>query len=63
MTHKLAILFVATLALGGCWGGGAYQSTPVPAPAQSSPAQWPPASNPTPGRPDHDGDITHREIG
>jgi hypothetical protein len=63
MMPRLAMLIVAALALGGCWGGGAYQTSPVPTPADSNPMQWPPGPRPIPGMPDHDGDITHREIG
>lgn len=63
MTRRLAMLFAASFALGGCWGGGAYQSTPVPTPAQPSPTQWPPGNRPVPGMPDHDGDISARELG
>ena len=51
MRHLIAILALS-LALAGC-GGGAYRAPPA-APSPTAPV---------PGMPDHDGDISHRELG
>jgi hypothetical protein len=48
------VLLALSFSLAGCWGGGAsYRTVPAPTPTQ----------NPVPGIPNHDGDITHRDLG
>lgn len=52
--RQFAVLLTLSLALAGCWGGGAsYRTVPSPTPTHT----------PVPGAPDHDGDISHRELG
>jgi hypothetical protein len=52
--RQFVVLLALSLSLAGCWGGGAsYRSVPAPTPIHS----------PVPGLPDHDGDISQRDLG
>jgi hypothetical protein len=52
--RQFITLLALSFALAGCLGGGAsYRTVPAPTPTH----------NPVPGIPDHDGDISQRELG